>query len=434
MQKTRGYSLVEILVTLAVTSLVLAGLVSTFTTVSQGINNTTKKSSQTNTLRGLSEMMRKDFAAAGQGVSDLNAYNIRYVLSSGFTGINNDDGSADRPRYFYGVHDVDFEPVSGKDFSSVTLQWFDYKYASGADRPTFFVSDYQWEDSGTYVGPLVLSTSDPDHIDDLQSGDIMVFYKLRVMYDQDAYAADAGPAIWNAGHETDGFPDNEAIILQIDSITQGASGGFDDLDYKVQITFKSDGLFYNNFPDPEERMQTRIPVQSGNLADKIDKGHPPPQSFIARKLGDEESYRRVVYSIRKMDSSNNYVLIRSSNVGTTSYEELVATNVSDFRVRLGLDLAVGIEPGLVQRSDVDGYVTLTDNTAWTMSYTYNPGLPPWPTSDIDLDDFRTVIGRHTLTADVLFTQKADDKLDSSVVRTFRQQFRVLNNTLPMPSS
>ena len=184
-KRARAFSLIEILLTLAITSVVMAGLVATFSSVSRGVNNTTKKSAQTNTVRGLSELMRKDFTSAGQGVGDLIAYDIRYLLSESLTGVPVSDGTADRPIFFYGVSDIDYGDVGGDSFSSVTLQWFEYDYATDT-RPTFFVSGNDWEASGNYQGPVVLSSSNPNHVTDLKAGDILIFYKLRLMYQADA--------------------------------------------------------------------------------------------------------------------------------------------------------------------------------------------------------------------------------------------------------
>jgi len=428
--RSRGFSLVEVLVTLAVTSVVMGGLVATFTSVTKGIDNTTKKSSQTNTMRGLSELMRKDFAAAGQGVSDLNAYNIRALISEAVSGIDPGDPANDLPPYFYGVADVDYEDVNGRFFSSVTLQWFEYDLATD-NRATFFVSDYQWETSGTYTGPVVLSTNSTEHATDLAEGDILVFYKLRVMYEEDAYTEDTGPAIWNAGFETNSKPDNEAIILQVKTVTSGAAGGFDDLSEKVAVTFHDSAIFLNNY-GAGNGIQTEIADSDGDLATKLDNiGHPPGYAFIARKLGKENAFRRVSYSVRQM-TSGDYVLVRTSNVGTDRYSEIVATDVEEFEIRLGLDVQVGIEPDDVQQADIDGYVQRSDNSSWTMSYVLNPSLPTWP-AGITQDEFWISIGRHTLMADVLFTQNVPDKLEGSITRSFRQQFRVNNNVLPMPS-
>ncbi|MDJ0835110.1 MAG: prepilin-type N-terminal cleavage/methylation domain-containing protein [Acidobacteriota bacterium] len=431
-EKHKGVSLVEVLLTVAITAVVMAGLVTTISQVTRSVNNATRKTAQTNAVRGLSEMLRHDISAAGMGVGDLNAYNIHFVLNENLTGIDPEESQASQlAPFFFGIDDLDYDMVNGRNFSSITLQWFDYDFTATDTRPTFFVSDYQWESSGTYSGPVQLSSSNADHINDLKEGDILVFYKVRLLYEGALYEDNA---IWNAGlTDVDGNPENEAVILQVGSVSSGGSGGYTDLPEKAIITFKENGIFLNNFPDDADRMKTKIEGTSGDLASELsDLGHPPKYTFMARKLGSEDSFRRVRYHVEYSSDADTLVLLRTSNVGLNSYEEVVATNITEFEIRLGLDVTVGKAPDTIVRDDVDGYVSNTETDKWTMTRGVNPyGLPGW--GSISLDDYRIVLGRHALTADLMFTQSVSDIYAGSSSRSFRQQIRIVNNNLPMPS-
>ena len=431
--RSRGFSLVEVLITVAITTVVMAGLVTTFAQVTKGVNNATRKTAQTNSVRGLSEMLRHDLSAAGSGVGDLRAYNTHFVLSEDVTGIDPGGSNADDlAPFFYGIDDLAYDVVNTKLFSSITLQWFDFDYTGTDSMPIFFASDYEWDAGGTYTGPMQLATNNENHLDNLESGDIMIFYKLRLMLEAGLYKDNV---IWNAGlTDLDGNPDGEAIILQVATVTAGGTGGFSDLTYKGEVTFKSDGVFMNSFSQIDDRMKTMIEDNSGTLIGNLsDEGHPPKWAFVGRKLGGAGSFHRVRYHVEYATEMKAYVLLRSSNVGTTSYDEVVATDIYEFEIRLGLDVPVGTAPDAVLRADMDGYVSSADGTRWTMGTGTNPyGLPGW--GSLTNDQYKMMIGRHALVADLLFTQQVDDVFEGGKVkRSFRQQIRLPNNNLPTAS-
>jgi prepilin-type N-terminal cleavage/methylation domain-containing protein len=429
MSRKSGFSLTEVMVTVAITGIIMTGVVMTFSRVNKSTTNSARKSAQTNTLRGVSEIFRHDFNSAGQGVGDLIAYNIRYSLNSALTGVGIDPDAKADP-YFYGVADLDYEDKgSGDNFSTITLQWFDYDFTQGSASPTFFVSGYQWEDSGTYLGPIVLSSNNADDIAGLSEDDVLIFYKIRLLYEASTYE---DFAIWNAGlKDASDNPENEAIILQVGSVTNSGVGGFTDVTEKATITIKGDGLFQNVFTS--NKYLTKTEDVETELETRLDSvGHPPKWAFVARKLGTGDDYHRVKYSVDRGAGTDSWALIRYSNVGTVMVPEVIATGLSDFQIKLGLDVPVGTAPTSVVRDDIDGYVTASQTNVWTMMVGTNPSpLASW--GAFSVDDFKIMIGRHALVADVMFTQELTDKTEKGVERTFQEQYRILNVNLPMPN-
>jgi len=431
MSRKSGFSLTEVLVTVAMTGVIMTGVVMTFSRVNKSTTNSARKSSQTNTLRGVSEVFRNDFSAAGQGLGDLIAYNTHYLLHPDLSGADSSDPDAPKPDpFFYAVADLDYEDKgSGDNFSTITLQWFDYDFTKGSASPTFFVSGYQWESGGVYTGPIVLSSNNADDIAGLAADDVLVFYKVRLLYAASEYQ---DHAIWNAGlTDADSNPENEAIILQVGSVSAGGTGGFSDVVEKVTVNLKGDGVFQNTFTG--NPMLTVTEDVNGDLESRLDTvGHPPSWAFVARKLGTVNDYHRVQYYVDRGDGTDNWALIRSSNVGLSMVPEVIATGLTDFQIKLGLDIPVGTLPADVVRDDIDGYVSATQADVWTMMLGSNPSpLASWGT--ITLDDFKIAIGRHALAADVMFTQKLTDQYEDGVERTFQEQYRIVNINMPMPN-
>lgn len=436
-RKHKAFSLVEVIVSIAVTAVIVTGATVAYSQISRSSTNSMAKSEQTNSLRGVSEMMRADFTAAGKGASDLNMYNIHYMLTDELTGLSPADAGADHNPYFYGVGNLDYETVGNKNFSKVTLQWFEFDADDETAQPTFFVSltNGAWDNSGGYVDALTLSTAKQEYVDSLQPGDFIVLYRVGVMYEASAYD---NVAIWNAGlQDQNNDPAGEAVILQVDTIGDAAANeGYDDLTFKKSITFRDD-VVMTTFPSEDYRMKPDVTEPLGtNLVDQVNNmGHPPAATFMVRRLGPEDAYQRVEYFVQQTPGQEKYSLIRSANNGTkTMTEEVVVSNVTTFDIRLGLDVPVNILPEDVVRDDMDGYVSNTDVNNWTMGLAVSEpyGLPEFDGS-FSPREFKIIIGRHALMADVLFETSGDDVFDNSFERGFRQQYRIYNNTLPMPS-
>jgi hypothetical protein len=80
---------------------------------------------------------------------------------------------------------------------------------------------------------------------------------------------------------------------------------------------------------------------------------------------------------------------------------------------------------------MDGYVSRMDSSAWTRGY--EDPTNSWSLSN---SDFKRVIGRHTVAAEVTFTQESlhndtAEKDTPNRTRSFVQQFTIPNAKLPM---
>ena len=117
----KGFTLTEMMTTLLVTSIVMAGVVVTFNKVTTSADNAARSADLTNSARGLAALLASDFANAGRGFSDLNALDIRFQYHEDFyifpTGSTKDLN-------MYAISDLAFDESKG--LSEITLNWFDY--------------------------------------------------------------------------------------------------------------------------------------------------------------------------------------------------------------------------------------------------------------------------------------------------------------------
>jgi len=114
-------------------------------------------------------------------------------------------------------------------------------------------------------------------------------------------------------------------------------------------------------------------------------------------------------------------------------EQVVATNVTDFSIRLGIDVPLDLTPDSIDRkTHMDGYVSRLDGTAWTRGF--EDTVNPW--ASITNAEFKRIIGRHAIAAEVTFAQESlekdtGEKDSPSRSRSFVQQFTIANAKLPM---
>jgi prepilin-type N-terminal cleavage/methylation domain-containing protein len=429
MTNRRGFSLVEIMVTIAVSTLVLSGIVLTFNRITASANNAARGSSLTNTTRGLADLIKYDLQSAGRGIADLSALDIRYRFTPEYSGW--ESGDPEPEPYFYGIEDLIFNQTD--ETTEIILHTFDYDYsASGKGKnPTFVIAfddDENWPDTGAYVGPVYLASNSQADLEGLANGDIIIFYKQHVFAEASAFE---DHAIWNAGIvDVDGNPDNEALILQVGTVGDiTAESHALGLDFEAAVTFQYGPIFDNNPPDTN-RLNTRWekPAEtfSTGMSDTLGI---PKNTFLGRKLGDGNSFNRIHYYVTRASDDDPIVLIRSVN----GVEQVVATGVTDFSIRLGIDVPLDLSPDSIDRkTHMDGYVSRLDSSAWTRGF--EDTVNPW--ASLSNADFKRVIGRHAIAAEVSFTQESlegdtAEKDGHNRSRTFVQQFTIANAKLPM---
>jgi hypothetical protein len=200
------------------------------------------------------------------------------------------------------------------------------------------------------------------------------------------------------------------------------------LDFEASITVQYGPIFDNNPPDTN-RLTTKwekpAEVFSTGMSDTLGI---PKTTFLARKLGDGDSFSRIHYYVTRASDDDPVVLVRASN----GVEQVVATGVTDFSIRLGIDVPLDTNPSAVQRANMDGYVSRLDSSAWSRGY--EDTVNPW--SSLSNADFKRIIGRHTVAAEVTFTQQSlqTDTAEKDAphrTRSFVQQFTIPNAKLPM---
>lgn len=413
----RAMTLVEIMVAIGIAAVVLGGVVATFSRVTSSVTNASRAADITVTNRSVADLLERDFANAGRGISDLNALNMHFAFSSSFvTGTLNEE-------HLYPIAGLEHD---GTAYSDITLQWFDYDL-SEPNRNLTFVADFPsgsaWDDLGNYSEPVTLLANDNTTLAQIQSGDIFVFYKYGIFrVNQEDIAQDG---IWNSNIEDPdepGRPLNDAVILQVGELSSvSTSLSVTGITYARTIqTYKSDQIFSNDLNG--NASQTIFTPYNAALGVSLDDDlRMPAGTFLARRLGHASSFNRVRYYV----PPNSRTLIRSHN----GNEEVVASNVSRFEVRVGLDTPKG-NPTAFGSDDMDGYVSVNETNRWTRDLT---------DSGLSIQQYKILLGRHALAAEVAFSIESleKDRGDSAAggtggtkVRSFVQHYRLWNSTLP----
>ena len=433
-KQKRGFSLIEVMMTILLSLVVMAGLANTLRKVQSSVKNASAGSDLSNSTRALAKLMRNDFANAGRGFGDLLAIQAHYAFNPDFVDIATED------RIMYAVDDLVKDAAgSVAETSGITLHWFDYDIGTSATgtNPTYLVNmpEGDWPIDGVYTNTLELYSMNEEHLESLEPGDVLFFYKHEILTEQDWFID--GDAIWNRDEMEDGgdFEKNSGVILQIGEVSSLSESIDEDLPGMslVTINFAAEGTFFTNDLSTSIN-NTQFPGYNftedlGVAIRDSEQGYPslPADVHVARKLGDEKSFHRVQYSVEQETGDDPAVLIRTHN----GSREVIATNVTEFSIKIGMDIAPGLPPDAVMRTDMDGYVSIGEMDNWTQSYS-DYGT----TAEL----FRTMIGRHAVSAEVSFTQEAfvRDRSDTTMTtgkktRSFVEQFRIWNNTLPMSS-
>ncbi len=423
----KGFSLVELMATVAITTLVLAGVVTTFGKIASSSNNTSKSAALTNSTRSLNSLLSYDFASAGRGFSDLLMINIRYEFSESFYVFGDDE---ERSPYMYAIGDLRYD---GANSSEITLNYFDYDVRRTPSF-AFLPSEAEMDDWGTpahttYEGGR-LYTNSPEGFDVVKEGDIFLIYPLAPFVQE----PDKDKTPWD---QFEGEID--AIILQVASVEAPQLGGEASTEHKglssmMEVTF-GDGPIFSNTPDTVME-NDEAPTDALEFNDDLlrEKGYQMNQrAWIARRLGDADSFNRITYEIISGEETDSkQVLARRRN----GVPELVATDVEIFKVRLGMD----IDPSRIAdmtsltRTDMDGRVSRLEGSFWTYGKDHES---VWDSSSEDV--FRMAIGRHALQAEIEFLQmgsadhnaKDDDGESFRQRRGFVQQYRIRNVTAPI---
>ncbi len=431
-----GFSLVELMTTIAVVGVVMVGVIATFSRINSSTKNASRGLDITNSTQGIQELLKHDFGKAGKGISDLAALNFHYKFSPSFV-----QETTPSP-FLYGVADLDYDSMSGS--SEVTLQWFDYSLSAANEgrNPTFlmaFDTGESWDATGLYTGPVHILSNNSTYLNEIESGDIFVFYRYQIFTEASEFAE--GAAIWNSNVVDEaGNPVNSAVVLQIGTVTspidvaQPAEHGI-DLDFQVTATLAPSTFFDNDLSanpvvTPYVKMSRTFPSA---LIDENDGAlRFPASAYLARKLGNSSGFHRVHYRVED-SSQGEKILVRNEN----GRREIVATGVTKFEVYIGIDTANGMQPDAIQNTDIDGYVSSMSRPSWTRGLS-DPDNG-WGVSE---EEFKIILGRHAMAAEVHFTQQSTfrDSADQDTggegnrkIRSFVQQFRIWNNGLPMPN-
>ncbi len=420
--KQKAFSLLEVLLGLALSLIVIAGVAALFSGINSGVRNSARSSDLTNNVRGVFQILQHDVYMASRGIGDLNLYQFHF---------NNPNVSNEN--LFYGLanlHDDDGD-------SELEVQYFDYDFSSGAGNPTFAVD---WPGStGGELWPSdipevnLMSTIDGDPaIGSIAVGDVFVFYRSNALFElgieQLVENLQAGPYFDERTPE-DGGLGNGGFIVQVSSVEatapespyncDGAPGGYLSA-ARVQFggpSFSSDlsaNPVLTNYTEPINDQKCPVSFFRDDLAAS---GWVRPASglWLARKVGSGANYHRITYSVQ------NETLIRTEN----GQPVILASNVKEFIIEAGMD----IRP--LQGDDWDGAVSVLEPDFWITNMDTLAG---------DREQSRAYLGRHALAVrtSITFESLFDDLTDSAAggtgrtkTRTLSNQFRIKNQHLPL---
>lgn len=432
MKSFRGFTLVEAMTTIAVTSVVLATVMATFNNVSRTTTNANKAVALSNSTRNLSDLLAKDFAQAGKGFSDLSILDIKFEFHEDFFEFA--EGEV-RDQHMYGVADLDYDGLSNA--SEITLHWFDYDIST---HPTFFFqpSDRDEWNTGVYSGGSLYSNN-TDAFAGVEEGDIFLIYPVKPFLYKNY---DDSETYWNGANEIVDDEEvifNQAVILQIGEpddatiIDGDADASTFSMNGMQGITFSDGPIFSKNLSNPSESPTPDFAAMESPFTRDMSRANGyeiNSNAWMARKLGNSSSFNRVVYRIVSDDTNNIQVLSRSHN----GVQELVATDVTAFVIDLGLSIPAGTDFKAMDRDAIKSFLSGTDAAYWTKGWDSDSSWAAMPESD-----YKIAIGRHSLQAKVAFTQLgAEDKsmelvdgVNQRKERSFSSQYRLKNINNPV---
>ena len=406
----RGFSLVELMVGLSVGLVVIGAVGVTFNRINNGIRNANRSNDLSQTVRGVFQLMGADFAAAGRGISDLNAFQIHYNLV--------ENAAAAEP-FFYPVSEVGRDG----DFSTITLQWFDY---DPLNDPTFIISDIT---AGGSITSMELWTNDPadPQFADIAEGDIFLLYKPELNHSYDTHRD------LHSSYSDDDFTWNEdalqngAVIVQATAVGNVAGNN---------VTLTISNLRFGNSPtmpthditgfDELDSIETMV----NDIVDLTWRIRAPDSVWVARRLSDRNGFHRVNYSVREG------TLIRTEEGGQDDEPMVLATNVTAFDISVGTDIS---DPATENtETDWNGAVSTTESGKWIADQGSATGdYPGTQAGRIN------VIGRHAMAVRVGVTVRsmvADTQntgLEGNETnyksRSFDQLFKLRNMHRPVPN-
>jgi len=420
----RGFTLMELMVTISVTMVVLAGMMTMFTKINQSVVDTQRNNDFTFQNRSLVDLLRQDFTKAGKGMNDFSVFNVNHQFNVDFAGTASDGR-------LYPVADIAYDDTT--QTSEIVLHYFDYDISGVAiNSPTFFAildagDANAFGDGMTYINML---SNDETSIDSLAVGDIVMIYRFDALRQSKAFQEpDQSPWV---DLRLDGFRTNDAILLEVTEVADKESVGTGDtsIQFKRTIKFGEGDVFTNNIDT--SNIETRFETGIDNPDEVIDQmatwlfessesnvpGLWQKGLFFARKLGNAESFRRIHYRVE--NRSGTQVLMRIEN-GT---EEIIAENVQQFQIYLGVDVPKGFDPAVIQNDQMDGYVTSADFDQWTRAY--NDPANSW---SVTQEQFGQIIGRHSIAAMVKLVQQVsypDPRTGEETLkdRAFEHQFKL----------
>ncbi|MCB1042035.1 MAG: prepilin-type N-terminal cleavage/methylation domain-containing protein [Acidobacteria bacterium] len=416
--RSKAFTLIEILIGMALSLIVIAGVAAAFNVINSGARNAARSSDLTNNIRGVFQILQNDLYKASQGVGDLNPLQIHF---------NNPTLTSEE--LFFGISSLDDD--SGN--SEFVIQYFDYDMLAGGDdtNPTFVVD---WPGStGPELWPpaipnLILMSSLPNDpgLANLQPGDILLIYCVNAVYNVsvDQYINSLGAtAFTDESHFTDGGIGNGAMLVQVaDREETNPDPQFVCYESAVRVALGGP-VFVNDFggnvrtPYTEPDPFYSCPLNFLQSDDGSKKGRirPAGDTWLARKLGRQAAYHRVTY---RLDANT---LIREEN----GVDMILASNVTAFDLEVGLDVV----PGSGDRWD--GSVSVADPASW---------FSDMDDIDPDRDSARAYMGRHTVSvrASVSFESLMTDTSDTGAggtggtkIRSMANQFRIKNQHLPI---
>lgn len=423
-QFKKGFTLLELLVTLTVTIGVLAGTMAMFTKINQSVIDTNRNNDFTFQNRSLIDLMRQDFTRAGRGLNDFSVFNMNHQFQSAFA------GTASEGR-LYPIAELAYDDATKS--SEIVLHYFDYDMSGvSSDNQTFF-SILDSGDSGIFGDNMTyinMMSNDQAAIDALAEGDMVLLYRFDAMRQSKAFNnPDQNPWI---NQLIDGFRTNDAVVLEITALdpTEALGGNEDTVQYKRRVTFGEGNVFTNTIDNTnlETRFEDGLnnPTTAANdmatwLFETNSSRVPglwQKGLFFARKLGNASSFHRVHYRVDTLNGVRS--LLRIEN----GIEEVIAENVESFEVAIGVDAPRGMTPDAINNEDLDGYVTSADPTQWTRAYD-----DPANTWSVSEPLFNQIIGRHSAAAIVRMSQRVDypDPRTGQITykdRAFEHQFKL----------
>jgi len=402
----KGFTLVELLVGLALSAVLIGAIAVTFNTVNTGVKNAHRSNDLSQTVRNLFILFQNDLSTAGLGFADLATLQIHMNKQAGAAG-----------DLFYPIAEL---TEDGNGFSDVSFQWFEYDLLNS---PTFMVSAMDpapWNDGDTFSSAILWATdlNNPD-IAEIASGDIFLIYNPAINYEfnlhQKIYDSYAIGIEWDESVLANG-----AMIMQVSGAP--VDGGLAGSSALVNFGGSSFGATLTDAPD-NPYTEGADPTTLADSWLRQFQVQPPTDAWVARKLGDADSFREVRYFVQ-----NGTLLRTVSNGRPDSLETMVmAENVVDFTVAIGVDVSLG---------------NITDQTAWDGAVAYeDPMNEIWFTNP-STDDERMLVGRHGLAArlvitvesnieDLFDTQASGQSANANKQRTFATQFRIRNRTRPV---